>query len=365
MFDGIFKEEERISLSLRSLYQKYGYQSYKMSKFEAYDLYVANKEFLAGDGAITFHDADGRLLALKPDVTLSIIKNGKDGETRKVYYDENVYRIAANTKQFKEIRQVGLECLGNLGLYDVYEAVLLAAESLAAISPDFALNLSHLGVLSALLKEMGGGEGFEREALRLLGEKNGHELSLLCQKEGVDGESEAKLLTLLSAYGDMESTLNVLRPLCQGSASAPFAGLEALCALLQKTAYADKIRLDFSVCGDMHYYDDILFKGYIQGVGEGVLSGGRYDRLLSRMGRSCGAIGFAVYLDALEGFNESKLQTDVDVLLVYDDEGSAEQVVAKANELRAAGKSVRVQKTEAGVRYRELVDLRGGKVCSI
>ncbi len=361
MFDGILKEEERVSLTLRSLYQKYGYQPYKMSKFEEYDLYVANKEFLAGDGAITFHDADGRLLALKPDVTLSIIKNGKDGETRKLYYDENVYRIAANTKQFKEIRQVGLECVGEVGAYDVYETVLLAAKSLAAISPDFILNVSHLGVLSALLSEMGG-EGFIRETTALLGEKNAHETLGLCEKYGIGEEDGQKLATLLSAYGDMQTTLAKLKPLCAGKASVAFANLENLCSLLQKTEYADKIRLDFSVCGDMHYYDDILFKGYIRGVGEGVLSGGRYDKLLSRMGRKSGAIGFAVYLDLLEGFNQSKTATDADVLLLYDDCTEIEKIIERTSALQAAGKSVCAQKSTGGVRYQELLDLRGGKI---
>ena len=91
MSELILKQEERISLALRSLYKTYGYQPYKMSKFEEYDLYVANKEFLVGDGVITFNDTDGKLLALKPDATLSIIKNVPDrnGTSQKVYYNEN------------------------------------------------------------------------------------------------------------------------------------------------------------------------------------------------------------------------------------------------------------------------------------
>ena len=78
MPEKVLKEEERIALELRSLYKKYGYLPYKMSKFEEYDLYVANKEFLISDGVITFNDTDGKLLALKPDVTLSIIRNSAD-----------------------------------------------------------------------------------------------------------------------------------------------------------------------------------------------------------------------------------------------------------------------------------------------
>ena len=76
--DKLLKSDERALLTLRSLYKAYGYLPFKMSKFEEYDLYVRNKDFLVSDSIITFTDTAGKLLALKPDVTLSIIKNGTD-----------------------------------------------------------------------------------------------------------------------------------------------------------------------------------------------------------------------------------------------------------------------------------------------
>ena len=71
----LLKSEERAIFNLRSLYRKYGYAPFKMSKFEEYDLYVRNKDFLVSDRVITFNDTNGKLMALKPDVTLSIVKN--------------------------------------------------------------------------------------------------------------------------------------------------------------------------------------------------------------------------------------------------------------------------------------------------
>ena len=129
------KNEEKIVLSLRSLYSKYGYMPYKMNKFEEYDLYAKNKDFLVSDGIITFTDTNGKLLALKPDVTLSIIKNAADvkGVKNKMYYSENVYRISGGTREYKEIMQTGLECIGDLTLYDTYEVISLAGKSLGAI----------------------------------------------------------------------------------------------------------------------------------------------------------------------------------------------------------------------------------------
>ena len=69
------RPDERAGLLLRELYHQHGYQSYRMSKFEPYDLYARNKSFLVSENILTFTDTDGRLMALKPDVTLSIIKN--------------------------------------------------------------------------------------------------------------------------------------------------------------------------------------------------------------------------------------------------------------------------------------------------
>ena len=69
--DEVLRTEERIALTLRSLYSRAGFTQFKMNKFEEYDLYMKNKEFLISDSVITFNDPNGKLLALKPDVTLS------------------------------------------------------------------------------------------------------------------------------------------------------------------------------------------------------------------------------------------------------------------------------------------------------
>ncbi|MBR4872505.1 MAG: ATP phosphoribosyltransferase regulatory subunit, partial [Clostridia bacterium] len=112
LYETVTKRDERALYELRSLYRRYGYAQYKMSKFEEYDLYVRNKSFLLSDHVITFTDTDGKLMALKPDVTLSIVKNSKDRTdgVRKVYYNENVYRVPKGDISFREIMQTGLEC---------------------------------------------------------------------------------------------------------------------------------------------------------------------------------------------------------------------------------------------------------------
>lgn len=361
MSERILKEEERVAFTLRALYEKYGYLPYKMSKFEEYDLYVRNKEVLVGEGVITFNDTDGRLLALKPDVTLSIIKNYAEEEgKRKVYYHESVYRISERTKQFKEVTQVGLECLGEIDGYDTYETVCLALKSLSAVSENFVLDISHLGLLSAVLDGLGTGKEFNDKVKSLLYRKNAQGLLALCEEYGVGKDAEEILLVFVGSYGAPEKVLATLLPIAEKYAKEEYARLQSLCELLAQTEYADKIRLDFSVANERGYYNDIVFKGFIEGISESVLSGGRYDKLARRMGKNAGAIGFAVYLDLLESFKQTPVEKDVDILLLYDDKTCKTALVKKTEELINAGNSVRVQKSELGVRFSKIVDLRGG-----
>ena len=129
-----------------ALYQSYGYLPYKMSRFEDYDLYVRNRDFLLSQRLITFPGEEGQLLALKPDVTLSVVKNAPEapGVVEKVYYQENVYRSPPGGGPIRELPQAGLECVGDLSSYDQAEVLLLAALTLSALPGESVLDLSHM-----------------------------------------------------------------------------------------------------------------------------------------------------------------------------------------------------------------------------
>ena len=357
------KPEERAVYTLRELYRGYGYLPFKMSKFEEYDLYVRNKDFLVSDRIITFTDVGGKLLALKPDVTLSIIKNGEDrpGEKQKVCYNENVYRVSGGTHRFKEILQTGLECIGDLDAYDICEVVTLAAASLAAISDSFALDISHMGILSAMLDEITPDTDTRREIARCISEKNTHDLTRICTEAGVTPEETATLCDFVGIYGDMDTVLERLAPLARRyeAVSVAIAELTALRDHLKATPYAHRIRFDFSIINDMSYYNGVVFCGYLDGICECVLSGGQYNKLMKRMGRKSGAIGFALYLDLLEGLEQSSAAYDVDVLVLYDATTPASSVAGSVSALRAEGKTVSAQRAiPEKLRYAALCDLR-------
>lgn len=380
--ESILKREEKAVYALRSLYRRYGYLPYRMSKFEEYELYIRNKDFLVSDRIITFNDTNGRLLAMKPDVTLSIIKSVEDkkGCKQRVYYNENVYRVSGSTRQFKEIMQAGLECIGDIDLYDIFEVISLAAGSLALLSDSFILEISHLDLLSRVLEKVCPDKEFVRDAMYFISEKNEHDLKELCRRCGIDNNEAGVLAALVTAYGDRKKVLNILEKLCGclfGEGKAPaaekksegdacreaaaslLAAMKELSRMLDRLPFSDRILFDFSVVNDMNYYNGFVFHGFLDGVCDGILAGGQYDRMMEKMERSSGAVGFAVYLDLLEQLPQEKNDTDVDVLLLYD-EGTDSAAVAEAvQKLAGEGKSVSAQKGVPGnLRYRETVDLR-------
>ncbi len=357
----ILKNEERAVFELRSLYKQYGYLPYKMSKFEEYDLYVRNKDFLVSDSVITFNDTNGRLLALKPDVTLSIIKNSGNSKDykEKLYYNENVYRISESTHQYKELMQTGIECIGDIDINDIFEVVYLAAKSLDAISSDFVLDISHMGVFSSILDSVLSDEIFKKEVTKLISQKNRHETYELCKKYSVSEEDAALLVDFIGLYGAPAFVIPQLKTMIKSEKGVKaYEELSALCSLLDKTEFKDRIKLDFSVVNDMNYYNGIVFKGFLYGISEGVLSGGEYGRLVKRMGKDNNAIGFAIYLDLLESLESEVNEYDVDVLLIYDGKTKAETLLKTKNEIIANGESVSCQiSIPEKLRYKKLIKL--------
>jgi len=357
----LLKDDERAILSLRSLYGKYGYLPYKMSKFEEYDLYVKNKDFLISDSVITFNDTNGKLLALKPDVTLSIIKNSTDeaGCKQKVYYNENVYRISGTTRQFKEIMQTGLECIGDLDIYDTFEVLYLSAKSLATISDSFVLDISHLGVLNALLNNISDNDSFRAEIMTCIKQKNAHEINSVCEKYGIDKENAEILKKFVAIYGEPSVVIAKLKEICVNDDYICCVNeLESICNLLAKTEYSSKIRLDFSLVNDMNYYNGIVFNGFLNGIPETVLFGGSYDKLMGRMGRKSKGIGFALYLDLLEAIQKNIKEYDVDILIIYNSKTNITMVNEAVERYINEQKSVSVQKAiPSKLRYKELIDL--------
>lgn len=357
----LLKNEELAVFKLRSLYSKYGYTQYKMGKFEEYDLYVRNKDFLISDRVITFTDTNGKLLALKPDVTLSIINHlgNSSSSVQKLYYNENVYRVSGESKRFKEIMQTGLECVGDIGIYEVCEVTSLAVKSLETIDKNYTLDISHAGLVLAFLSE----NGFNDETIKTVTEyislKNEGAINSLYIEGKITNEQMQAAIKLINNYDDITDAKSALDIKGKDTLKA-FSEFEEVCNTLKALDLFDKVKINFSLANNMRYYSGIVFKGYIQGIPTGVLSGGQYDALMRKLKKNASAIGFAVYLDGFERLNNALPEYDVDIVLVADKNEAPSKVLKATEELSKDGKTVFVAyDLPEKISYKKAVDING------
>ena len=354
------RREEKITLALRALYEQYGFRKYRMGKFEEYELYMENKNFLKNPNIITFHDLDGRLMALKPDVTLSIAKNTRANvhSTEKVYYQENVYWLEKQSGGYKEVNQLGLESIGRLDALSYYEVLALAQDTLAAISDSHRMQVSHIGFWVALLDGLSIEEGLRKALFACIHGKRLHELKTLLEGAGVTPFAAQLILKAASLCGSFNETLAAARSIAISNGMTDALNeLETVYGLLQQNGCAEQMTLDFSLVNDCDYYDGLLFQGYVEGVPRALLFGGYYGKLLRKFGKTLDAIGFAVYLNELDVLFRAQHGADVDALILYDETADFSALLTEAESLRARGGGLRVRvekKLPEDVRYDKL-----------
>ena len=362
------RKEDEVSLVLGNLFESYGYKKYLMSRFEEYSLYMENKDFLISDKIITFTDAGGKLMALKPDVTLSIVKNAKaEKGVRKLYYIENVYRPARNLPEFRESEQIGLEAIGDIDGYTVYEVTRLALNALAAVDKDFILDISHVGFVSALIEGLGLDYEANEEIYGYVTGKNIHGLKAASARLGISEEAFSALETLTSVSGTLSEGIEKARKAVMNAGMRiALDELETLDRALRSTEFYENVRLDFSFVNDTGYYNGIIFTGFTPAVPRPVLSGGRYDKLMKKFAKDAGAIGFAVYVDEIVSYYSRKAEFDQDVFVEYAAGADIAAVAAVADELRAEGKSVSVGSAPlADGKYRKIMRFDGEKLTEV
>ena len=338
------KNEDEAVIALKNLYRTYGYLPYKMSKFEEYDLYVENKNFLVSDDIITFSDFNGKLMALKPDVTLSIIKKVKSSEdTEKLFYHENVYRALKNTKEVREILQMGLECIGDVGIYETAEVIMLAGKSLAALSENYVIDISHMGFINGLLDAADADFATRTKIMTHIKEKNPHDIKKICRETNVDESITEKICKTASLWGDFSRILPQLKEISVNSdTDESIDELRKIYEILEINGCSQYVKIDFSVMNDMNYYNGVVFRGFVEGVPVNVLSGGRYDKLLERFGKKSAAIGFAVYLGILWQYIATPKTQDADVVIYYREDTDLTILTKKVKELTEMGSTVTV-----------------------
>jgi ATP phosphoribosyltransferase regulatory subunit len=357
------QQEEKIITNLTALYEGRGYKKYKPSFCEEYALYLENRDFLISKSVITFSGAGGKLYALRPDVTLSILTHSKADKnlTEKLFYNEKVYRLSADSKEYKEISQTGVEIIGKIDDVCQAEIVMLCLETLSAVSENYLLDISHMGYTEGLISSFNLSVENKSKVYGYLRNKNLHDFEKFAESVNLSAEQISAFKGVTEICGNAEKAIKEAKKLAINKEMKDSANeLEQLINTLTSLGYGDKININFSIANNADYYNGVIFNGYIEGVPRSVLSGGRYDKLPQKLGKDAQAIGFALYLGELERYFKWEKRS-VDYMVVYDDKTQNEALKIADKKIKD-GQTIRLvlKGTECDIPCDNILDLTDG-----
>ena len=316
---------------------------------EFYDVFSVPCSGIAQEEMFKLTDNKGRLLVARPDSTLPIarvmatrLKNSL--LPIRLYYKQAVYRNQPTlTGRRTELMQMGVELLGVKGLRADLEILTTAINALSAVAEDFRIELGHAEVFDALSDELDI-DGDYKEKIRVsIESKNYSALNNLLDKLA-PCKAVAAIRRLPSLFGG-EEVIGEAEQICEGTKAQDALGyLRKLYQCLATLGLGDKVIIDLGLVQRNDYYTGFVFSGYINGIGDAVMTGGRYDGLLSEFDAPMGAAGFAIDTDAvtlLRLSDGSVSYSDNPDVLVYAADGHEMEAIALVRQMEQEGTKAR------------------------
>jgi ATP phosphoribosyltransferase regulatory subunit len=302
----LLREVER---AVMSVFDGWGYDEIATPAVDYYALFERGMGHEEASRAFRFTDTDGRLLALRPDVTSTVARAAATlfaGRPRplRLCYAEQVFvqRTRSHAEWRRQGRQLGCELFGAVGAVAELEILAVAAEVLETLGLKgrYKLTINHAGVFNGLAEQLGLGAGEREELRRLIDLRDTAGLGSLAVA-GAGGMGEAAAIAArLSRLSGGRSALGEARELLTGGESlAAVSELERLWEVIERLGLSESFVLDFGDVSRLDYYTGLVFKIYIEGSGTRAGGGGRYDELTASFGQREPAVGFVLDLDAL------------------------------------------------------------------
>lgn len=347
---------------LTGLFEQHGFSEVMTPGIEFFDVFQAERGTMPSESMYKLTDNKGRLLVLRPDSTTPIARMTA---TRlksaplplRLYYAQDVYHLNHGLSGHNDqVFQTGVELIGAAGMRADAEIIALAAESLQRCAAgDFRIELGHVGVFRALVKELAVDEETEATIHNLTEMKNYGALSDLLDtlpaSEAVDA-----IRRLPRLFGGEEVLQRAQTLLHSESARAALAYLSRLYRTLCELGLGEQVMIDLGLLHRNEYYTGVIFRGYMEGSGETVVSGGRYDDLLSQFGDPLPATGFAVNVDAAakaRAHAGAAVQARQAQVLVFAADGCEADGLRQMAALAAAGETVAFSPFDTLARSRE------------
>ncbi len=284
-----------VTQKLQSLILKKGYINFEPTFFEDYESFVLKNKRVKKEKMIKLIDTDGRILVLRPDITTSLMRQimprFQDDMFLKIFYNASIFS-KSSTNQIDIIRQFGVEFIGEENKTADLEIINIASSIFNLFQLEYMIEISDTRILESVMDAMSLNELEQNEFKDILYRKSMYDLRNFIENKPMIAQLKEFLYQLFSFQGnidDLDKKLNTFK--INGQIRKAFDDLKER---IKSIADQENVMIDLSLVSTYDYYDGILFKGYIKGSKEEVLSGGRYDPLTESYGRRVPAIGFTL-----------------------------------------------------------------------
>ncbi len=335
--------KRKIESNLARFFRHRGYDEVMTPGLEFYDVFYSNAAYFPQETMYKLTDSKGRLMVMRPDCTIPIARlmgtrlAGLEKPVR-LYYDQNVYRSNPSMKGFSnEITQTGVELIGAGSIKADLEILELAASGLTHCSiENYRLEICHIGYFKQLMNNLEADDA-EKEKIRELIESKNYAALGDVLKSYPESEAVTALAKLPELFGgcDVIDQAAVLFP----NGKKVLDELRSVYESLQALGLGEKVIVDLGLVNQAEYYTGIIFRGYVEGVGEPVLSGGRYDKLMQDFGQPLPATGFAVNVNQLSRvlLEKGDVELPKTQVLLFSEKQCAPLVFARMKELVEQG----------------------------
>lgn len=293
--------------AVMSVFDGWGYEEIAAPTVDFYALFERG---MGGDEAgrsFRFADTDGRMLALRPDVTSSVARAAATlfasaPRPLRFCYAASVFRQRprSHAEWRRQSRQLGCELIG-AGKPDAdFEMLSIAAETLARLGLRFCITLNHAGIFNGVAEQLGLDKAEREQARRLIDARDAAELERFLERRTGTGAGTTNLVGLLAHLSGKREVLSKARGAQpDGTARRALDALERTWDVVESLELTDAFEIDLGDVSELDYYTGLVFKIYAEGAGARIGSGGRYDELTANFGRREPATGFVLDLDAI------------------------------------------------------------------
>jgi ATP phosphoribosyltransferase regulatory subunit len=337
-----------------SVFDGWSYEEITTPSVDYYALFERGMGHLEAHRAFRFTDADGQLLALRPDVTSSIARAAatllaQRRRPLRLCYAAPVFsqQPQSHARWRRESAQLGCELIGSSGTAADLEVLAIAVEVLARLrlQPGSCITLNSVEIFNGIAERLALDHASRDEMRRLVDMRDADELERFLTPHAPSAEAAA-FARLVRLSGKREILDEARRVITNERSVAALGVIEELWRVLEALGLEDGFEIDLGDVAGLDYYTGLTFKVYVPGAGTRAGGGGRYDGLTANFGRPEPAVGFVLDLDALtdvliRGGPDASDGPRDDASPIAA--GDVAALLREARDRRAAGRRVRLE----------------------